>query len=154
MITSILNRETCKLCQICCRYNDSDVWDAPGFTGKELERALTHVSSPIYEERGLFFFRMKKENDQYTCPLLTKTGCCLGTEKPFKCAIWPLYVVHFHNRLALVVSDECPSIFRFSNEEILDGLGETIERIKTTVSNSPELVEPMREHFRFICFFD
>lgn len=154
MIASILSRDTCKACQICCRYDDNDIWDAPGFTSPEIERAREIASFPYYEKRGLFFCCMEKEDGQYNCPLLSPEGCRLEEKKPFKCAIWPLYVVNLHGRLALAISNVCPTVSRLSNESILTSLGATIQQITQTACDYPELVEPMRPHFRKLCFLD
>lgn len=154
MIGAVLSKDTCKDCKNCCWYTGVDIWDAPGFTKAELERAKQLVSDPVYENRGLFFFKMEKHQGKYSCPLLSETGCLLGTKKPFKCAIWPLYVVHIDNRLALAVSNECPSVYQMSNEELTSNLKGVIMDIITRVRDTPELIEPYREHFRIVTKLD
>lgn len=153
MITAILDRETCAQCLICCKYNDDDVWDAPGFTKDELHKALMIQKYPYYMSDKLFYLKMEPDkNGEYTCPLLTDCGCILHSKKPFKCAIWPLYVVNIRDKIALAVSEVCPSVYALTNDEIIRGLGETIYDICAVIRKNPELIEPVRENFRFITY--
>lgn len=154
MIEAVLTKETCGACKNCCWYTDTDIWDAPGFMKSELARARRLVANPVYEKYGLFFFQMDKRGDKYICPLLGKTGCLLEAEKPFKCAIWPLYAVRIHGRTALAVSNECPAVYHLSNQELIDRLGSAITKIEAQVRETPELIEPFREHFRIVVEFN
>lgn len=154
MIGAVLERETCKVCRNCCWYTDIDVWDAPGFTKNELERARKLVTNPVYKDHGLFFFKMNKCEEKYICPLLSETGCLLGLKKPFKCAIWPFYVVRIGDHIALAVSNECPSVYQLSNEELLIRLGGVIAQIAIRIKDAPELIEPFRDHFRVVTELD
>lgn len=154
MIGAILKRETCKACKNCCWYTDDDVWDAPGLTKDELLRARNFVDTPVYESRKLFFFHMEKHEGKYICPLLSETGCLLGSEKPFKCAIWPVYVVHNGGRNAIAVSNECPTVYKLSNRELIERLGGVFPKIISRVKENPELIEPFREQFRIVCEID
>lgn len=150
MIASILEKETCKACRNCCWYDDNDVWDAPGLTKSELKKATKYISTSFYEKNGLFFFEMIKHNGIYVCPLLDADGCKMKLEKPFKCSIWPLYVVHLDSRVSLAVSNECPTVSQLTNEEMLSRLGEVIIKIKEKITEAPELIEPFRPHYRII----
>lgn len=150
MIRAVLSKETCTMCRNCCWYTDIDVWDAPGFTKTELEMARKFSAAPVYENHGLFFFEMKKCLGRYICPFLSETGCLLGAEKPFKCAIWPLYVVHMDDHPALAVSNECPAVYQMTNEELTERLGGAIAQIAARVKDEPELIESFREHFRIV----
>ncbi len=153
MIGAILRRDICAQCKVCCKYTDNDVWDAPGFTQAELTRATKFIDNTIYKDHGLFFLKMAKDrNGEYVCPLLSNTGCLLGDNKPFKCAIWPLYVVTYSEKLALVLSNECPTVSQLQNQDIIEQLGETISHIYKVIQAFPELVEPFRPQFRVICF--
>ncbi len=84
---------------------DEDVWDAPGFTKKEFEKNLIDGNYHYYCSNKLFYLEMEKNSkNEYVCPLLSDKGCKLGVNKPFKCAIWPLYIVKINHKIALVVS--------------------------------------------------
>ena len=154
MIASILERKKCKTCGICCKYDEDDIWDAPSFSKEEFELARSLVSTPAYNDHGMIFFQMSQKDGEYICPLLGENGCKLGKKKPFKCAIWPLYVVYYETRLSLAVSEVCPIVSRLTNEEIVSGLGETILKIAEMARAVPERIEPLRENFRFVCFME
>ena len=94
----------------------------------------------------------KNETDEYTCPLLTSKGCQLDTNKPFKCAIWPLYVIYYENQVAIAVSDICPEISKISDNIILQGITGLIPTIKQIIQKHPELIEKYRKEFRIICY--
>lgn len=152
MIGAILEKSVCKSCKNCCKYDDDDVWDAPGFTKSEMEQAKTLTNIPVYKKRGLYFFKMQKSENEYACPLLGDSGCKLGASKPFKCAIWPLYVVHMNSHQALVVSDKCSVVYSLPNDEIIAKLGDTVKQITDSIIENPELVEPCKPYFRFITY--
>lgn len=154
MIGAVLKKETCKSCGNCCWYTDIDVWDAPGFTKDELKRARMFTADPVYEDRGLFFFQMEACGGIYRCPLSSETGCLLGAEKPFKCAIWPFYVVHIEHRIALAVSNECPSVYQLPNAELVDRLDKVIAQIQRTIKSEPALIESFRGHFKIVTMLD
>ena len=155
MITAILKRETCAECLICCHYTDEDVWDAPGFTKKEFEKNLIDGNYHYYCSNKLFYLEMEKNSkNEYVCPLLSDKGCKLGVNKPFKCAIWPLYIVKINHKIALVVSDVCPNVYRLSNKEILHGIKCILPSIQTMARNYPELIEQYRDNYRFVTYLD
>lgn len=152
MITNILKRETCANCLICCHYTDDDVWDAPGFTKKEFEENSLNQKYDHYYKNGLFYLRMEKINDEYVCPLLSDVGCKLHLKKPFKCAIWPLYIVKTDNKIALAVSNVCPNVFALSDEDIMQGIKDIMPDIKNMARNHPELIEQCRDNFRILSY--
>lgn len=155
MITTILKRETCSKCLICCRYTNDDIWDAPGFTKEELRIVLKKKNYNYYFNNQLYYLEMEKDNtDEYICPLLSDTGCKLGTNKPFKCAIWPLYVINYNNKIAIAVSDVCPSLNKLSDQEILHGIKSILNNIRVTIKRYPELIESYRDNFRIITYLE
>ena len=88
------------------------------------------------------------------CPLLSDKGCKLGLNKPFKCAIWPLYIVKINHKTALAVSDVCPNVYGLSNKEILHGINNILPDIQTMARNYPELIEQYRDNYRFVTYLD
>lgn len=154
MITSILKRETCAKCLICCHYTEDDKWDAPGFTKEEFENNFIEQKCNFYCLNNLFYLEMEQINNEYICPLLSASGCKLDTKKPFKCAIWPLYVVKINDKIALMVSDICPYINKLTNEDIINGIKHILPDIKKTIQNHPELIEQYRDNFRFLIYME
>lgn len=152
MITNILKRETCANCLICCHYTDDDVWDAPGFTKEEFEKNSLNQKYDHYYKNGLFYLRMEKMNDEYVCPLLLDVGCKLHLKKPFKCAIWPLYIVRINNKIALAVSNVCSNVFALNDKDIMQGIKDIMPNIKNMIRNHPELIEQYRDNFRILTY--
>lgn len=154
MITSILKRETCAKCLICCHYTENDKWDAPGFTKEEFEYNSIGEEYNFYCLNNLFYLEMEKINNEYICPFLSASGCKLDTKKPFKCAIWPLYVVKKGDKIALAVSDVCADVYKLSNEDIINGIKYILPDIKKMVQSNPELIEQYRDNFRFLFYLE
>ena len=155
MITSILKRETCAKCLICCRYTDDDIWDAPGFTKEEFENCSIEQKYNYFYSNNLFYIEMKKnKSNEYICPFLSDIGCKLNKEKPFKCAIWPLYMVKINNKIALAVSDVCPHVYRLSNKDIIQSINHILPYINHMARNYPELIEQYRDNFRTITYLE
>lgn len=154
MITNILKRETCANCLICCHYTDDDVWDAPGFTKEELEANSLNQKYDYYHDNDLFYLKMKRINNEYFCPLLSDAGCKLQSKKPFKCAIWPLYIVKVNNKIALAVSNVCPNVYALSDKNIMQGIKHILPDIINMIRNHPELIELYRDNFRILTYLN
>lgn len=155
MITNILKRTTCAQCLICCQYTDEDVWDAPGFTQKEFETHILGHNINYYCYNNLYYVRMEKnKKNEYVCPFLSDNGCILGSKKPFKCAIWPLYIVNINNRIAIAVSDVCSNVYSMNDNDILQNIKYILPEIKATILNYPELVEQYRDNFRLLAYLE
>lgn len=153
MLKSILTPNTCKECKICCNYSEKSLWDIPGFTKIEYERTIKdfpHMKDIAYYKNNLYYFTPTKKDDIYLCPFLSNDGCKLGGKKPFKCAIWPLYVVTDGGDLYIAVSKVCPHIPNIKSD-IFHGLlhNEYLE-IRKTVETYPELIEKNRAVFRLV----
>ncbi|MBQ9437232.1 MAG: hypothetical protein IJU50_02770 [Lachnospiraceae bacterium] len=155
MLSKILKRETCAECRICCVYDDSDVWDAPGFTEEEFQRNAIEGQYDYFEKNGLCYLNMEKgAAGLYQCPCLTEKGCKLGNKKPFRCAVWPLYVVKTDSGYGVAVSDVCPQVYPMEDQKILEGIRETLPKILETVRKDPSLIEELRENYRLIARLD
>lgn len=154
MLTSILSKETCKSCKICCNYSAKSLWDIPGFTNDEFNKAVLvkpELKEQIFSQNRLIYFKpVKIASDKFLCPFLADKGCILEADKPFKCAIWPLYVIRCDKQLYLALSNVCPNIPKLSPTILSTYLNESIERIKSIIAIYPDLVEEPKEHFHKI----
>ena len=156
MLGRILDGKTCASCRICCVYDDSDVWDAPGFTKEEWEKNRIADRFPYHQgENGLYYLDMEKDNEGlYTCPCLSDKGCTLGKTKPFRCALWPLYLVPTEEGVGIALSLVCPQVQRLSNAEILEGISEALPLMLERVKADPALLEPFSEEYRMVALPD
>lgn len=157
MIESLIAIDQCSRCKICCIYDNDDLWDAPSFSKQEWkaipQKAREKVSFTVGNK--LWYPELIQIGiSEFACPFLGENGCTLLSNKPFKCALWPLYVVETIHGNAVVYSNVCPNITR-SEEVIRETLGtHFFERLRSIVAYNPEFIEPMREHFSLVCLLD
>ncbi|MDR2731737.1 MAG: hypothetical protein LBB36_00795 [Fibromonadaceae bacterium] len=86
--SSILTRETCAKCKVCCEFSkESLIYVPKGLEVKE-------------QENGLFVCEHRCEN----------AGCMLGKNKPMECAAWPFSLSRRGNELLLVLEHSCPEL--------------------------------------------
>lgn len=158
MIQKILNPKTCATCKVCCNYSTESLWDIPGFTLDEYKQVIAKYPQfelTSYCKNNLYYFRpIPMNNNKYLCSFLADNGCILGNDKPFKCAIWPLYVVKHENKLYLAQSNVCSNLEIISDEIIHKALRTSIDKIKKTIDTNPELIEPYRSHFTLLVQLD
>lgn len=154
MLKNILSPQICKTCKICCNYTSKSLWDIPGFTLDEYKNVIAHYpefKSQCYRKNNLYYFKpIQISNDMYLCPFLRNDGCSLGKDKPFKCAIWPLYVVNYESKVFLSISNVCPNIIEITPNILENELQTSIEKIEQTVRLHPELIEIYRDHFTLL----
>lgn len=154
MIKSILSKETCAACKICCNYSVKSLWDIPGFTSEEYQnivKTFPKFESKSYCKNNLYYFKMDKLDDnKYLCPFLGDYGCILGKIKPFKCAIWPFYIVNHGNEIYLAISNVCPNLRNIEYEKLSACLFPLTEKMKDTINKHPELIEKNRPHFKLL----
>ncbi len=152
MTEGILSRKDCAACKICCEFHNNSKWDAPGFTFQETQRNPEQKFRKDNQTDLYYLDPIAVGEDLYQCPLLTDTGCALGEDKPFKCAIWPLYVVRYEGEISLAITNVCQLAFAKSDEELISGLKRTgaIERIRVVIAKNPELIENNKPHFRLL----
>ncbi len=155
MLKKLITAENCRQCQICCQYDDNDIWDAPFFSKNERDAIPPELEQDItfIVQKELWYPRLERISaSDYKCPFLSSVGCRLSSFKPFKCAIWPLYVVRMEGKVAVAYSNVCPFI-EDSSEKIMRILGSSFfDHILQIIESNPEFIEPMRSHFSFICY--
>lgn len=153
MLSKILSKKTCAVCKNCCNYSSESLWDIPGFTLNEYENVVANypqLISQSYHENNLYYFKtFQIDSNKYLCPFLKDNGCSLEKEKPFKCAIWPLYVVKHKNNIYLAISNVCPNI-RITPEILENELQVSIQKIVKMIKLHPELIEIYRKHFTLL----
>ena len=151
MLKKLIDGQTCASCRICCEYDDSDVWDAPGFTPDEWDRAKIADRFTWCKKGDLYYLDMEKDRDGlYHCPCLSESGCILGDKKPFRCALWPLYVVRNGEGLYFAVSDVCPQVFSMDDEKILSGIESVANIIRERVKKDRSLIEDFQAYYRIL----
>lgn len=158
MLKKILSQEICAACKICCNYSLESLWDIPGFTLKEYENVIVRypeLVSRSYCRNNLYYFKtFQTDNNKHLCPFLGNNGCILGEEKPFKCAIWPLYVVYHENVIYLAISNVCPNTNEIAIKILQNEFSPSIQKINQIIKIYPELIENNRVHFKLLMQLD
>ncbi|MEG0615388.1 MAG: hypothetical protein RR540_06485 [Oscillospiraceae bacterium] len=140
----ILSKSDCAACQICCRFDDDDLWETPVFSAETLAAAKLLAPTAKFSPLGESFIPvMEKVGGLYSCPMLSADGCLLGEEKPFDCSIWPFRIMNFSGKLAITVSPVCPSLFSKPLTELLAALNDGLaEKIFAAAKKFPDIVKP------------
>jgi hypothetical protein len=168
MLSSLLDKDTCAKCRICCTFESYEVWETPNFTPSEQEavkRILPedtemsdisipvlehHPESPMPSSNSIKRFRVTKldDGDMFYCPALdNETGCKLGDEKPFECQIWPFRIMKLNGQLVITVSPLCNAVFTrplstlvtFMKEELLDEMLKYAQEYPTAVKEYDDM---------------
>ncbi len=156
MLKKILKRETCAQCRICCVYDDSDVWDAPGFTEEEYKENKDKTEASFSQrDDGLYYLQMEKDSEGiYTCPCLSDRGCTLGDSRPLRCSLWPLYIINTEHGLGFALSPVCPEVWKLGSEEIFEAIRDIIPSLIKTAREYPALIENLSPEYRMIAVPD
>ncbi len=156
MLKKLLSASDCKKCQICCEFDDDDLWEAP-IISKQLKHDIleNYPDTKFTEFNGNTILDMDKTNDDYVCSMLDrKTGCILGSDKPFDCQIWPFRIMNFNGQRVITVSPVCPVVSSRPLCEISDVCEEFSRKLFDFTSNHPEYVKPYQQGYPIIAVED
>ena len=156
MLKKILDPKSCAACRLCCIFNRYDVWETPVFT-EELCRRIREAKpdTEFVTKDGGYIFRVKEldENELFTCPALTATGCMLGDDKPFDCRIWPYRIMDVGGRRAIVIASICDEMFSRPLSELVGFLKAGLaDEIFAYADLHPEIVKPYYEGYPVLLF--
>ena len=141
---SILTREQCAQCRVCCSFESYDLFDTPLVTDEILRRALevrpeTKVSD--VSGRRLFVMERQQGSDIHFCPMLDhERGCLLGDGKPFECRIFPLRLAEFEGRMVIAVSPICPAAAAMPLEKLIEEVKRLSAAIFAEGRREPQIV--------------
>ncbi len=148
MLTSLLKREDCAKCKICCSFDSYDLWETPVITDelvKVIEKSIPEKIEYI-ELNGLRLLKLCREPDEdlYYCSLLDKaTGCRLKENKPFECRIWPFRIMKLDNsQRVITISPVCPVMFCKPLSDVFELASALAPKIFSQAEITPEIVKP------------
>lgn len=152
MTEGIVSKSDCAECKICCSFHKSSIWDAPGFTKEEHQAVADKGVEFLFENELYYPVLIKVSDDKYLCPFLEKDGCSLGEQKPFKCKIWPIYIVRSNGELSMAITNVCPVAYPKQDQALLSAIRQkdTVAIIKKEIEKNPALIELPKPHFRII----
>jgi Fe-S-cluster containining protein len=126
----LLTPDDCAKCRLCCYFSQYEIWETPAIDD-ELKRYVNEKFPDvrfINSENCSYFALVKRDNTEFfNCPVLTQTGCTLGKDKPFECAVWPFRIMRFDDKFVISVSALCKPMMRNSLEDILKTLENGLE---------------------------
>lgn len=147
MLSEILSREECANCQICCCFDDDDIWEAPVITAEKAKKIVEKYKpeQDFVDQNGVKILHMEKEPNEelYYCSLLDhKKGCVMGNEKPFDCRIWPFRIMEFNSQTVITLSPVCPIVKNRPLDKIMNTLNKISPLIFEQAEKHPEIVKP------------
>ena len=156
MLKKILSGETCAKCRICCIFARYEVWETPVFTRDIMLRiSAARPDAEFLPWDGGYIFKVlaMDENQLFTCPALTPTGCMLGDDKPFDCRIWPFRIMDIGGRRAITIAHICSALYSRPLSELVDFLKEGLaDTIFTYADAHPEIVKPYYDGYPVLLF--
>lgn len=146
MLDGLLSKEECARCRQCCSFERYDLWETPLITPKLRERIKELKPELEFISReNCYIMKMQQESgsDVFYCPLLDhSSGCILGDEKPFDCALWPFRLMSFEGKIVIAVSPLCPVTAERTLREISEKCRELCDYMFSQADEFPELVKP------------
>ena len=144
MLSQYIKEENCHACQFCCRFRTDNLWDVPLFTDEQkinLKEEYPHIR---FKKMGTLWTPMLiTEEEYYDCPFLNhNTGCVLGKDKPFDCALWPFYIMRKQGKIVLTKCYDCTSINKISKDQLLFSLHTVLPQIKNYINVFPDYIKP------------
>lgn len=156
MLQKILSQKTCAACQLCCQFDKTDIWELPVLppeTITAIQKIQPKTEFVTVKNEMTFAAPTLKENDLFSCPMLTECGCCLSEkDKPFDCKIWPFRLMKTDTgKIVITVSELCNGIKNLSDDDLRIFLQETLsEYCFSYAKTHPSHVKPLMEGYRII----
>ena len=150
MLSSVLNKSTCKNCGFCCEFEKADEWEIP-VVNKQLAKQLEKKEIKVLKLNNNYSFDLEFEGKEIKkCPFLGENGCVLDDEnKPFDCKIWPIRVMEKQGKIYLTLAKTCPE-FEKDDERIIKLSLELFEKIRDYVKNNRGAIKPYSPDYKII----
>lgn len=147
MLSTLLSKADCAACRLCCKFDSYDLWQTPVIYRSLASRILQEYSPDMQfvKRDEHFLMKMEKEPgaDVYYCPLLdNETGCTMGNDKPFDCAIWPFMVMELCGRKVLTLSPACPVVNGKKFDDVCIAAQKAAPEVFAFADEHPEVVRP------------
>ncbi len=157
MLTSILSRETCAECRVCCIFYKNEIWEMPLISDKLASTIqVKYRKAAEYEFfKGKRIFKPEIQDDNTIhCPMIGETGCILHDDKPFECKIWPFRVTKLDDKYAVTVSYFCKAVFDMPLSKIYEFYNANLhEYIIKNVKKNPQVVTKYNDGYPIIKVF-
>ena len=156
MLKKILCSEDCAKCQICCKFEQDELIDAPTFTEEEMLKSLSKKGNLLFAERGqVYQIVLESWRGKYICPLLTHMGCILDDERPFDCKLWPFYVMRKNRKYVITITEDCPVVNKKSISIIKSCIDNVfLERCRRVISEYPDMITDYNRNMTVLYEFE
>ena len=135
MLKKILSGSTCAKCRLCCVFDRYDIWETPVFTDEIRDRILAEKpEAEFISKDGGYIFKAKEldENELFSCPALTETGCMLG---------------------AITIAPICDELYNRPLSQLVGLLKDGLAADIFAYANAhPEIVKPYYEGYPVLMF--
>lgn len=114
MLKNILLNKDCAKCQICCVFENYDLWETPIISDELRKEIADDFPDQEFIKKGnSWLMRMEQDEDGlFYCPMLDrKSGCMLDEKKPFDCRIWPYRIMNFNGTRVISIASICPVMY-------------------------------------------
>lgn len=156
MLKKILSGSSCAECRLCCVFDKSDIWETPVFTREIMEKlSAENPDSEFIPKDGGFILKAPelKDDELFSCPALTPTGCSLGDEKPFDCRIWPYRIMNIGGKNAITIASICSELYNRPLSQLVSFLEEGLaDRIFSYAKSHPEIIKPYESGYPVLLF--
>ncbi|MCM1164909.1 MAG: hypothetical protein NC299_04425 [Lachnospiraceae bacterium] len=153
MLSSILKRESCAKCRVCCGFAEDDKWEIPLIFGNAREKIEEKLGVKLSPRGNEFVFDMEFDGDRLVyCPAASENGCTLGALKPFDCMIWPFRVNALGEYRVITVSPVCESVSALPLKTLSEFVSADnfAEKLFRTASAHPDIVKPYLDGYPII----
>ncbi len=150
MLSSVLEKSTCKNCRFCCEFEKADEWETP-IINEHLANLLKQKGVKVKKQNNNYTFDLEFEGKEIKkCPFLSEKGCSLDEEnKPFDCKIWPLRVMKKQDKIYLTLAKTCPA-FENDDTRIIDLSLKLFESITIYAKNNKGAIKEYSPDYKII----
>jgi hypothetical protein len=160
-LESLLTSSDCAKCKLCCYFSKYEIGETP-MIGCELRTLIENKFPQTHfidrDDFSLFVLTPHKgENpgEFFDCPVLTETGCALGSDKPFECAVWPFRIMKLDEKYVISVSTLCPVMLQNSLDSIIKALENGLEdALINYAAKNPAMIKKYMDGYPIIKFIN
>ena len=115
LVEQIVPSAVCAVCDVCCRFPETDSALRPYFTSEEIQRALARGITPdSFSDFTGSKVRVIPHGEGYICPAFEpSTGRCgIYEDRPLDCRLYPVAVMWDEDHASVVMGwdSKCPFI--------------------------------------------
>jgi Fe-S-cluster containining protein len=158
-LADLLTPQDCANCKLCCWFSNYEIWETPAIDDELRAFILEKFPETRFIERDGYSqfvlnpLKTDSSGEYFACSMLTETGCALGADKPFECAVWPFRIMRLDDKYVISVSALCKPMLRNSLEKIMETLGSGLEAaLIDHYAKNPAMIKKYTDGYPIIKF--